>query len=83
MAPHWRPLKNDFRIDLAGRVAAVQAGVARGRKECVGGTNQGKFCQVDTDCPGSTCAASGKFAFVWKDQRAGRYDAYTRVVRVR
>ncbi len=46
-------LKNDFRVDLAGRAATLASRTAR-------------------------TAYVGKFAFVWRDNRAGRYDVYLR-----
>ncbi len=72
--------KKDFRIDLANRSTVSEPGVARARKECVGGNNQGKLCTSDAGCPSSICRSSGKFPVVWRDNRAGHYDVYTRLV---
>jgi hypothetical protein len=72
-------LMNDFRVDLAGRAAVGAPRVARGRKECAGGTSKNQSCTSDSQCPGSVCKLR-RYAFAWRDNRSGHFDMYTRVV---
>ena len=73
-------LKNDLRVDLHGRFQAGPTRVARPRKMCIGGANQGLICKKDVDCPTSTCGSSGRFPFAWRDNRSGHFDVYTRTM---
>ncbi len=70
---------NDFRVDLSDRSQVGALRVARGRKECAGGSSKNVGCTTDSQCPGSTCRLR-RFAFAWRDNRSSHFDMYTRVV---